>query len=211
MKNSTVLVVTVAAIVSLSTGCRNPNPKVTILPGSSATADASRRDQGLNTNPLGAGAGVNGGAEPTSVAVVDPTIPDSSKLFGRDEDRAAFRQQTLYFEYDRATVRADEASKIDQVAAEFKTKGADFDLLVEGHCDERGTEEYNRSLGERRALAIRDLLIKSGVDSAHVFTKTLGKDQPANSEHNETAWAKNRRGEFVLVLPKKITTTQNTQ
>jgi peptidoglycan-associated lipoprotein len=66
-------------------------------------------------------------------------------------------------------------------------------------------------LGERRALAVRELLIRSGVDAKRVFTRSFGKDTPANVGHDETAWSRNRRGEFVLVLPKKITTTQNTQ
>jgi peptidoglycan-associated lipoprotein len=83
--------------------------------------------------------------------------------------------------------------------------------LIEGHCDERGTEGYNQALGERRALAIRELLVKTGVDAQHVFTKSLGKDLPALTGHDEAAWSKNRRGEFVLVLPRKITTTQNSQ
>ena len=108
-------------------------------------------------------------------------------------------------------MKADEASKIDQVAATFKTKGSDFDLLIEGHCDERGTEEYNRSLGERRALALREILIQSGVDGKRIFTRSFGKDQPAIVSHDESAWSKNRRGEFILVLPKKIITTQNQQ
>jgi peptidoglycan-associated lipoprotein len=108
-------------------------------------------------------------------------------------------------------VRAGEASKLDQIAKALKAKGSDYDLLIEGHCDERGTEEYNRALGERRALAVRELLIQSGVDAGHVFTRSFGKDMPANPGHEESAWSRNRRGEFVLVLPKKITTTQNTK
>jgi peptidoglycan-associated lipoprotein len=153
-------------------------------------------------------------ATPTSVTgegVDKYGLQNEDKLAGRDHDREAFKNQTVYFEYDHANVKAAEASKIDQVAAEFKTKGADFDLLIEGHCDERGTEEYNRSLGERRALAVRELLIRSGVDAGHVFTRSFGKDQPASTGHDEAAHSKNRRGEFVLVLPKKILTTQNQQ
>ena len=73
---------------------------------------------------------------------------------------------------------------------------------VEGHCDERGTEEYNRSLGERRALALRELLVAAGVSADRVHTLSFGKDKPVETGHNEAAWSKNRRGEFILVLPK---------
>lgn len=208
MKNSILLTLALAALLLFTIGCRNTAPKVTRLPDAAGTSGLSRNDLNLDTSPIGAGEGVEG-VKP--LAITDSALADDAKLLGRDQDRTAFARQTLYFEYDRATVRTDEASKIAQVAAEFKTKGHDYDLLVEGHCDERGTEEYNRSLGERRALAIRELLIQAGVDSSHVFTKSLGKDQPANLGHDETAWSQNRRGEFVLVLPRKITTTQITQ
>jgi peptidoglycan-associated lipoprotein len=201
MKTSTVLVLAVAAILSITTGCRTGPPKVTKLP------DAAGPDGLKSTGP-------NDGARLPGEGVTGANVsdlPNDDKLLGRDLDRNAFAAQTVYFEYDRATVRSSEASKLDQVAAAFKAKGANHDLLVEGHCDERGTEEYNRALGERRALAIRELLIKSGVDAGHVFTRSFGKDKPSNVSHDETAWSRNRRGEFVLVLPKKITTTQNTQ
>ncbi len=75
-------------------------------------------------------------------------------------------------------------------------------LLIEGHCDERGTEEYNRSLGERRALALREALAKDGVDAGRIRTISYGKDQPEDAGHDEAAWNKNRRGVFVLCHPK---------
>jgi peptidoglycan-associated lipoprotein len=79
---------------------------------------------------------------------------------------------------------------------------ANAKLLIEGHCDERGTEEYNRSLGERRALALREALAKDGVDSGNIRTISYGKDQPVDSGHDEAAWAKNRRGQFDWCTPK---------
>ena len=75
-------------------------------------------------------------------------------------------------------------------------------MLVEGNCDERGTEEYNRSLGERRALAAREGLAKLGIDPMRVFTRSFGKDKPADTGHDDSAWAKNRRDDFVLLHPK---------
>ena len=75
-------------------------------------------------------------------------------------------------------------------------------LLVEGNCDERGTEEYNRSLGEHRSLAAREGLAKLGIDPMRVFTRSYGKDKPADPGHDESAWSKNRRDDFVLLHPK---------
>jgi peptidoglycan-associated lipoprotein len=209
MKNSKLLVLALAAALAFVVGCQNPKPRVTQLGADGALAgDSLHKRDNLNTDPLAAqkgGAGVNGG----EIASTD--LPNEDKLDGRDQDRSTFANETVYFDYDQANVKADEASKLDQVAGAFRAKGAGFDLLIEGHCDERGTEEYNRSLGERRSLAIRELLMKAGVDGQHVFTRSFGKDKPAVASHEEAAWSKNRRGEFILVLPKKFITTQNTQ
>jgi len=195
MKTHTLLSFGLGTLLMLGiTGCKDPQPRVTHFDGPAVTGHDDPEK----------GARISGSGSPSE-------LPNEDKLRGRDLDRSAFGNQTVYFEYDHANVKADEASKIDQVIAQFKTKGPDFDLLVEGHCDERGTEEYNRSLGERRALALRELLMKSGVNSDRVFTRSFGKDQPARAGHDESAWSRNRRGEFVLVLPKKFTTTQNTQ
>jgi peptidoglycan-associated lipoprotein len=77
-------------------------------------------------------------------------------------------------------------------------------VLVEGNCDERGTEEYNRSLGERRALAVREELIRLGIPPTDVDTISYGKDRPAEQGHDEAAWKKNRRDDFiVLTAPGK--------
>ena len=196
--------------MAVSTGCRT-TPKVTKLPGSDNTQASTSSSK---TSSLPDGSRVTPPSGVTGVTGSDVTsseLPNEDKLTGRDVDRAAFAAQTVYFEYDRANVRATEAAKLNEVATAFKARGADHDLLIEGHCDERGTEEYNRALGDRRALALRELLIQAGVDGGRVFTRSFGKDSPANPGHDETAWSRNRRGEFILVLPEKITTTQNTQ
>jgi len=211
MKTQTLFALGLGTLLILAaTGCRNPGARITQLPDMNARGNIAA----VPATP-GDGVPVNTGDKLTSTGgetdLSKGGLPNEDKLAGRDQDRETFKNQTVYFEYDHANVKPDEASKIDQVAAQFKTKGPDFDLLIEGHCDERGTEEYNRSLGERRALAIRELLIRSGVDAGHVFTRSFGKDQPASTGHDEAAHAKNRRGEFVLVLPKKMLTTQNQQ
>ena len=74
---------------------------------------------------------------------------------------------------------------------------------MDGHCDERGTEEYNRSLGERRALAVREHLIRLGIAPERVRTLSWGEDRPVDTGHNEEAWQKNRRAEFILLKPKQ--------
>ena len=103
-------------------------------------------------------------------------------------DRAALAAYTIHFAYDSAVIRDSEQANLQsvaqQLAADPNTK-----LLIEGNCDERGTEEYNRSLGERRALAAREALAKLGVDPMRVFTRSFGKDKPADPGHDEAAWS----------------------
>ena len=119
---------------------------------------------------------------------------------GMTADREAFRNETIYFDYDRFTVKASEAAKLEKVADQLK-QNSKHKLRVEGNCDERGTEEYNRSLGERRALSAREFLIKLGVGAERITTTSYGEDKPAELGHDEAAWAKNRRAEFVLLKP----------
>jgi peptidoglycan-associated lipoprotein len=211
MKNS-MLVIAVACSLALITGCGSKE-RVSILPNMSVAGTGNRstssRPTDLSTNPLAAEQAPQQTASVNSTVM--PELPDYNNLADREMDRAEFKAQTVYFAFDQAQAKSEDASKIEQVAGAFKAKPAGFDLLIEGHCDERGTEEYNRSLGERRALAIRELLVKSGIDGQRIYTKTLGKDQPAIVGHDEAAWSQNRRGEFILVLPKKIITTQNTK
>jgi peptidoglycan-associated lipoprotein len=114
------------------------------------------------------------------------------------EQPAALRDNTVYFDYDRANVRASETSKLDAVASYIKG-GPNRPIRIEGHCDERGTEEYNRSLGERRALAVREYLARAGVDPNMIDTISHGEDKPAVPGHDQAAWSKNRRAEFLLL------------
>lgn len=114
------------------------------------------------------------------------------------EDRETLKGDTVYFDYDKSAIKSAEYAKVGAVAEYLKSNSTE-DLVVEGHCDERGTEEYNRALGERRALAIRERLVNLGVPANRITTISYGKDRPVDVAHTEDAYAKNRRGEFVLL------------
>ena len=92
-------------------------------------------------------------------------------------------------------------SKVGAVASAL-AQSPQNKVLIEGHCDERGTEEYNRALGERRALSVRDRLVELGVGADRIRTMSLGEDRPADPGFSEDAYQANRRGEFVLLKPK---------
>ena len=116
-------------------------------------------------------------------------------------DRDALATQTVYFELDRSEIHPDDLDKVEAVAG-ILAQDAQNKVLIEGHCDERGTEEYNRALGERRALSVRDALSGLGVSADRVRTMSYGEDRPADPGLNDAAYSRNRRGEFVLLKPK---------
>ena len=103
----------------------------------------------------------------------------------------------VLFDYDSARIKPSEVSKLEAVATYLRSNPGK--LVIEGHCDERGTAEYNRALGERRALAAREELSKLGVEASRVSTISYGKDRPEDMGHDEAAWARNRRCEFAVV------------
>ncbi len=105
---------------------------------------------------------------------------------------------TIYFDYDRAVIRDDARATMDANATWMK-KFRSAKILVEGHCDERGTEEYNLALGEKRAKAAQDYLLSMGIGSDRLKIISYGKSQPINPGHDEGAWQMNRRAQFLVI------------
>ena len=102
----------------------------------------------------------------------------------------------VYFAFDQYSISSTEAPKI-QAAADYMKKNPAHGMIIEGNCDERGSAEYNMGLGERRALALRDYLVKLGVPDNRMQTISYGSERPVDPGHNEQAWGQNRRGEMV--------------
>lgn len=231
MKSSIFLKLAAVALLTVVTvtGCKKTPKNVTPLPGARTSVDANTikpplltpdgdpTRPALNTLPPGGTGGTSAttigsgvGRPPSSEPLFPPTATPAGPGGGNQSapdmfdgmltDRGAFAANTLHFDYDKAVVKASEVSKLQPVIAALKASPQNK-LLIEGHCDERGTEEYNRSLGERRALAIRERLAKAGISPDRLRTVSFGEDKPAELGHTESAWAKNRRGELVLLKP----------
>ena len=185
----------VLAVTLTTTGCHNRGGKITPLYGS--TTPTMKDPFGGDPKPLGGGmlppdgGGVATGGGP--LANIDPLT--------MTEDHVALAAYTIHFAFDSAAIKKTEQSNLLLVAEALK---ADMSakLKIEGNCDERGTQEYNRSLGERRALAAREALAKLGIDPSRIVTISYGKDKPVDPANNEAAWTKNRRDDFVLLHPK---------
>jgi len=106
--------------------------------------------------------------------------------------------KTVYFDFDKYDLRADAKASLDANFALLQ-EFPDAIIKIEGHCDERGTVEYNLSLGEKRAKAVMTYLAGRGVAAARMSIISYGKERPIDPGHNETAWAKNRRAEFKVI------------
>jgi peptidoglycan-associated lipoprotein len=198
------------AVTLASTGCKHEPVKVTNIPtspnGSPGDQPPSTTlQQPINPQPIPPPVQpINPQPNPNPVPQPPPgggPLPDNWTVDMLNQDRAALAADTVHFAYDSAAIRKSEQSNLQSVA-QVLSADPNTKLLIEGNCDERGTEEYNRSLGERRALAAREALAKLGIDPSRVRTISYGKDKPADPGHDEAAWKQNRRDEFVLLHPK---------
>ena len=164
---------------------------------------------GRTGNPIGTGepSGIERGTplapDQNPRPVIGEQIPLGKRLNVEDytPDPGRFAANTVYFDFDRATVKPGETGKIDEVVR-YLQANPNQAVQIEGHCDERGTEQYNLSLGDRRALAVREYMVTAGIQAERVFNISYGEARPAVPGHNEAAWSKNRRGVFVLLTPK---------
>jgi peptidoglycan-associated lipoprotein len=192
---SNLLVIAVALSLT-AVGCKTKKPELThIDPNETAVPELSQDKAKDESGKLNDGSQVTGENKPGGgdLATFDPDA--------MQQDRSAFAADTIFFDFDSAAIRSDDHSKLSAVATALQSDTS-ARLLVEGHCDERGTEEYNRSLGERRALAAREALVGLGVSASRIATRSYGEDRPADPGHEQPAWTKNRRDEFVLLHPK---------
>ena len=190
------------AVLLMTTGCpHRGNVPVTKLRTPAVTSNPTPPPD-LSTRPLNV-------TDATPVATPAPPpytggpIDTATNWDPKDMviDREKLAAYTVHFKFDSAVVEDSEQANVASVAQALASD-TNVKLLIEGHCDERGTEEYNRSLGERRALALREALAKDGLDAGRIRTISYGKDQPVDPGHDEAAWSKNRRGQFDWCTPK---------
>ena len=136
--------------------------------------------------------------EPAATAPPEAPLGVPETMPARIEPRGMVNElQTVYFDFDRYDLKPAARSTLEG-NAEFLLVNPEIRVLIEGHCDDRGTVEYNLHLGQRRADAVRVFLISKGVPAHQLETISFGEERPIDAGHNETAWAKNRRAQFQI-------------
>lgn len=135
-------------------------------------------------------------AEPTPTPQREPE--DTTLSADLEAMNRAGYLKDAFFDFDKYDVREDQRPMLT-ANAEWLRRYPSVKVRVEGHCDERGTAQYNLALGEKRAAAAKDYLVSLGIDSSRIETLSYGKERPFDPGHDEAAWAKNRRAHFVIV------------
>ncbi len=187
-----VAIVLCGALALAMTGCKYDDAAegMDIASGEGVTTLDGTAD-GANINTVGGTTdidGING----------DDGVPATGIPFDQIYKRCTdVNFAPVYFGFDASNLPGGEMAKIEEVAKHLQSH-ADRVVIVEGNCDERGSNEYNLSLGELRAISIRDYLVVLGIAADRIQTKSYGEEKPAVAGSGEAAWSKNRRGEFAI-------------
>ena len=166
-------------------GAVQPNGSQSVSPTASTTYHLTAK---------GTGGSQEATAQLTVTQPAPPPPPPAPTV--TDEDLFSQNIKDVYFDYDKADVRADQQSSI-QADVAFLNQHANINLTIEGHCDERGSTDYNLALGDKRASAVKDALTSAGVNASRIKTISYGKEKPFCTESNEACWQQNRRGHLV--------------
>jgi len=193
--------VTIASLLLLSVmwaGCAK-RPATTAAAAPAPTGAAATTPGGAGPAMAPTTAAPGGGAGTATPAPAPATAAPAARPEPR-EFRAIPELNDVFFDFDKYDIRPADAKVLDSNAAWLKTNANNL-ILIEGHCDERGTNEYNLALGERRAKSTMNYLVSQGVQASRITIISYGEERPACNEKTEQCWAKNRRAHF-LVKPR---------
>jgi len=143
--------------------------------------------------------------QPKEEVIEEPVIPEQETVAERPvtavtsiEEKAKQALRDILFDYDQYAIRPDARPVLDNIAS-FLNNNKNLNVVIEGHCDENGTDDYNLALGEKRAKATRDYLVSLGISSTRMITITYGEEKPLCTQHDESCWQINRRAHFGVV------------
>jgi peptidoglycan-associated lipoprotein len=166
-------------------GAVQPNGTQQVSPADSTTYHLTAK---------GSGGSQEATARITVTQAPPPPPPPTPSV--TDEDLFSQSVKDIYFEYDKSDIRGDQQASL-QADAQFLSQHSNVNFIIEGHCDERGSTEYNLALGDQRASSVKSALTALGISASRIKTISYGKEKPFCSESNEACWQQNRRGHFV--------------
>lgn len=194
MKGFLAGVVLIAAV--LVPACRKQPPPKVVPSETTATSTTSAPPIATRVEPP------SDFVKTDTATATEPTVRTEALPADIEELNRVVQQRgdvrDAFFSYDESTLTPDAQSALTASASWLK-RNPQYNLLVEGHCDERGTEQYNLALGDRRANSAKEYLVALGVDANRIRTVSYGEERPFDAGHDETAWAKNRRAHLVIV------------
>ena len=187
------------AVAFFVAACETASQTTTDSAGDTTASSSSSTASSSTASASGSSSSGSSGSSSTSSSGSSSSSASSSAAVANDSaaDKLASIGNTVYFSYDSAALDGNSQATLYRQAA-FLNGNPSLTVTIEGHCDERGTREYNLALGERRAAAARDYLLAQGVDPARIKVISYGKERPAMAGSNEESWAKNRRAATVL-------------
>jgi peptidoglycan-associated lipoprotein len=198
-RGSFFVVTSLVVLAAIGSGCaKRPATTQAAAPaptGTASTMAPSSSQPGGSSTPSGPSTAQPGGgatATPTPAPAPAPTARPAVKGF-----EPVPELQDVYFEFDKYDIRQADTRILDANAAWLKSNPSQL-VLIEGHADERGTNEYNLALGERRAKSTMNYLVSQGVQANRITIISYGEERPTCQEHTEACWAKNRRSHFLV-------------
>lgn len=172
-------------------------PVVTLMACSTTDSNQISQEEAARQAQMQAEADRKAREEAEAAAIAQAAPPAKTAAEIREEQLAVLQNnQVVYFDFDRSNIRSDAYSILDE-HVDFLTKNPSQSIVIEGHCDSRGTPEYNIALGERRAKAVETYLLNAGVSAYQISVVSYGEEKPAVTGATETAFAQNRRGVLV--------------
>ncbi len=183
---------TICAATFLLAACETASTDSNEVVGSSSGSSSGSGAAASASSNTSSDAGGTTSAETTSAGTTSAGGASSIGSIRTPDELLAKVGSTVYFDYDQSSLTSEAQATLDRQAAFLKASPS-FRIVIEGHCDERGTREYNLALGDRRASAVRDYLVAKGINASRLSTISYGKERPSVGGSNDTSYALNRR------------------
>ncbi|MGH7646235.1 MAG: OmpA family protein [Gemmatimonadales bacterium] len=192
----TLQILVIGSMAALAGACGGSPPPETAAPNADSIAAAERNRQ---DSLMAAQAQAERMAREEAERVRRQREADSLAALARGGDEVrSMLVAIVNYDYDRSEIRPGDAANLDQKVSILQVN-PDLRIRVSGHCDERGSDEYNLALGNRRATSAKQYLVSHGIDASRIETQSFGEERPMAMAHDEDAWAQNRRAEFEII------------